>query len=91
MVFSDFKELIKACNSDNLMIKDFFSCLTFSSSLLEFLEFLLNLRKSSKSSLSEFSSDNLEEFMIKEVNKNMDHTQEINPNTIVPALIQIEK
>jgi len=28
--------------------------------------------------------------MIKEVNKNMDHTQEINPNTSVPALIPIE-
>jgi hypothetical protein len=73
------------------MIKDTFSCLTFLSSLLKFLEFLLNLRKSSRSSLSEFSSDNLEEFMIKEINKNMDHTQKINPNTSVPALIPIEK
>jgi len=61
------------------------------SSLLEFLEILLNLRKSSISSLSEFSSNNVEEFMIKEVNKNMDHTQEINPNKSVPALIPIEK
>jgi len=52
------------------------------------LEFL---RKFSRSSLSEFSSDNIEEFMIKEVNKNMDHTQEINPNTSVLALILIEK
>jgi hypothetical protein len=59
--------------------------------LFEFLEILLNLRKSSRSSLSEFSSDNIEEFMIKEVNKNMDHTQEINPNTSVPTLIPIEK
>jgi hypothetical protein len=46
---------------------------------LEFLEFLLRLRKLSRSSVSEFSSDNIEEFMIKEVNKNMDHTQEISP------------
>jgi hypothetical protein len=61
------------------------------SSLLEFLEIYLNLRKSSISSLSEFSSNNVEEFMIKEVNKNMDHTQEINPNKSVPALIPIEK
>jgi hypothetical protein len=61
MVFPDFKDSIKACDSDNLMIKDSFSCLTFLRSLLEFLEFLeflLNLRKSSKRSLSEFSSDN---------------------------------
>jgi len=29
--------------------------------------------------------------MIKEVNKNMNYTQEINPNTSVPALIPIEK
>jgi hypothetical protein len=58
---------------------------------LEFLKNLLNLRKSPRSSLSEFSSDNIEEFMIKEVNKNMDHTQEINPNTSVLALILIEK
>jgi len=67
------------------MIKDSFSCLIFLSPLLELLEFLLNLRKSLRSSLSEFFSDNVEEFMIKEVNKNMDHTQEINPNTSVPA------
>jgi len=73
------------------MIKDSFFCLTFLSLLFEFLEILLNLRKSSRSSLSEFSSDNIEEFMIKEVNKNMDHTQEINPNTSVPTLIPIEK
>jgi len=73
------------------MIKDSFSCLTFLSSLLEFLEILLNLKKSSRRLLSEFSSVNVEEFMIKEVNKNMDHTQEINPNTCVPALIPIEK
>jgi len=73
------------------MIKYSFSCLTFLISLLKFLEFLLNLRKSSNSSLSEFSSDSREEFMIKGVNKNMDHTQEINPNTSVPALIPIEK
>jgi hypothetical protein len=78
-------------HSDNLMIKDYFSCLTFLSSLFEFLEFLLNLRKSWRSSLSEFSSYNLKEFMIKEVNKNMDHTQEINPNTSVLAPIPIEK
>jgi hypothetical protein len=55
------------------------------------LEILLNLRKSSRSELSEFSSHNIEEFMIKEVNKHMDHTKEINPNTIVPPLIPIEK
>jgi hypothetical protein len=91
MVFSDFKESIKAFDSDNLMIKDYFSSSTFLSSVLEFLEFLLNLRKSSRSSLLEFSSNNLEEFMIKEVNKNMDHTQEINPNTSVSILIPIEK
>jgi len=42
MVFSDFKESIKACDSDNLMIGDYFSCLTFLNTLLEFLEFLLN-------------------------------------------------
>jgi hypothetical protein len=36
-VFSDFKESIKPCDSDNLMIKDSFSCLTFLSYLLEFL------------------------------------------------------
>jgi hypothetical protein len=36
-VFSYFKESIKACDSDNLMIKDYFSCLTFLSYLLEFL------------------------------------------------------
>jgi len=41
--------------------------------LLEFLEILLSLRKFSRRSLSEFSSDNIEEFMIKEVKK-MDHT-----------------
>jgi hypothetical protein len=29
--------------------------------------------------------------MIKGVNKNMDHTQEINPNTSEHALIPIEK
>jgi hypothetical protein len=46
MVFSDFKESIKAYDSDSLMIKDSFSCLTFLSFLLEFLEILLNLRKS---------------------------------------------
>jgi len=55
MVFLDFKESIKACDSDNLMIKYSFSCLTFLSSLLEFLKNLLSLRKFSKSSLSEFS------------------------------------
>jgi hypothetical protein len=65
IVFSYFKEPIKACDSDNLMIKDYFSYLIFLSSLLEFFEILLNLRKSSRSSLSEFSSDNIEEFMIK--------------------------
>jgi hypothetical protein len=90
MVFSNFKESIKACDSYNLMIKNSFSCLTFLSSLLEFLDYLLNLRKSSKSSVLEFSSDSWEEFMIKGVNKNMDHTQEINPNTSVPALIPIK-
>jgi hypothetical protein len=72
MVFSDIKESIKACDSDNWMIKDYFSCLTFLSYLLKFLEFLLNLRKSSNSTLSKFSLDSWEEFMIKEVNKNMD-------------------
>jgi hypothetical protein len=72
------------------MIKDSFSCLTFLSSLLDFLEILLNLRKSSRSSLSKFSLHNLEEFMMKEVNKNIDHTQEINPNTSVPTLVPIE-
>jgi hypothetical protein len=72
MVFLDFKESIKAYSS-NLMMKDFFSCLTFLSYLLEFLEILLSLRKFSRRSLSEFSSDNIEEFMIKEVKK-MDHT-----------------
>jgi hypothetical protein len=61
---------------------DSFSCLTFLNSLLKFLEILLNLRK---------FSDSIEEFMIKEVNRNMDHTQEINPNMSVPALIPIEK
>jgi len=91
MVFSDFKESIKVCDSNSLMIKDYFSCLTFLSSLLKFLEILLNLRKSSRSSLLELSSDNLEEFIIKEVNKNTDHSQEINPNTSVHALIPIEK
>jgi hypothetical protein len=91
MVFLDFKESIKACDLDNLMIKDYFSCLTFLSTLLNFFEFLLNFKKSLKSTLSEFSVDNSEEFMIKEVNKNMDHTQEINPNTSVPALIPIGK
>jgi hypothetical protein len=91
MVFSYFKESIKACDSDSLMIKDSFFCLTFLNFLLEFLEILLNLRKSSRSSLLDFSLDNIEEFMIKEVNKNMDHTQEINPNTSVPSLIPIEK
>jgi hypothetical protein len=45
MVFSDFKESIKSCDSDSLMIKDYFSYLTFLSSLLEFLEILLNLKK----------------------------------------------
>jgi hypothetical protein len=58
---------------------------------LKFLEILLHLRNSSRSSLSEFSSDNIEEFMIKEINKNVDHTQEYNPNTSVPSLLQIEK
>jgi len=84
MVFSDFKESIKACDLDNLMIKDYFSCLTILSSLLEFLKFLLRLRKFSRSSVSEFFSDNIEEFMIKEVNKNMDHTQEISPKGVYP-------
>jgi len=84
MVFSDFKESIKACDSDNLMIKNYFSCLTF-------VGIFLNLRKSLRSSLSEFSSDNIEEFMIKEINKNMNHTQKINPITSVSALIPIEK
>jgi hypothetical protein len=60
-------------------------------SLLEFLKILLNLRKYSRSSLLEFPSDNIEEFIIKEVNKNMDHSQEINPNTSIPALIPNEK
>jgi hypothetical protein len=55
------------------------------SSLLNFFEILLNLRKFSRSSLSEFSSDNIEEFMIKEV-KNMDHTQEISPKKRVYPL-----
>jgi hypothetical protein len=82
MVFSDLKESINACDSDNLMIKDSFSYLNFLSFLLEFLEILLNLRKFSRSSLSEFSSDNIEEFKIKEVNKNMDHTQEISPKRV---------
>jgi len=91
MVFSYFKESIKACDSDNLMIKYSFSCLTFLSSLLKFLEILLSLRKFSRSSLLEFSSNNIEEFMIKEVSKNMVHTQEINPNMSIPALIPIEK
>jgi hypothetical protein len=90
MVFSDFKESIKACDSDNLMIKDYFSCLTFLSSLFEFLEILLSLRKFLKSSSSEFSSNNIEEFMIKEV-KNMDHTQEFNLHRVYQALIPIEK
>jgi hypothetical protein len=49
MVFSDFKESIKAYDLDNLIIKDYFSYLTFLSPLLKFL---LNLRKFSKSSLS---------------------------------------
>jgi hypothetical protein len=82
MVFSYFKESIKACDSDSLMIKESFSCLTFLSSLLEFFEILLNLRKFVRSSLSKFSSDNIEEFMIKEVNKNMDYTQEISPKRV---------
>jgi len=58
MVFSYFKESIKACGSDNCLINYSFSCLIFLSSFLEILEFLLNFRKSSKSSLSELSSDN---------------------------------
>jgi hypothetical protein len=49
MVFSDFKESIKTCDSDSLIIKDYFSGLTFLSALLDFL---LNLRKFSRSSLS---------------------------------------
>jgi hypothetical protein len=83
MVFSDFKESIKAFDLDNLMINDSFSCLTFLSYLLEFLEILLSLRKFSRSSFSEFSSSNIEEFMIKEV-KNMDHTQEISSKRVYP-------
>jgi hypothetical protein len=69
MVFSDFKGSIKACGSESLIIKDSFSYLTFFSSLLEFLEILLNLRKSLRSSLSEFFSDNIEEFMVKKSTK----------------------
>jgi hypothetical protein len=57
MVFSDFKESIKACDSNNLMINDSFSYLALLSSLLKFLEFLFSLRKFSRSSLSEFSLD----------------------------------
>jgi hypothetical protein len=48
MIFLDFKEPIKACDLDNLIIKDSFSYLTFLSSLLNFL---LNLKKFSRSSL----------------------------------------
>jgi len=82
MVFSDFKEVIKACDSENLIIKDFFfSCLTILSYLLEFFEILLNLRKFSMSSLSKISSDNIKEFMIKEF-KNLDHTQEFNLHSV---------
>jgi len=88
MVFSYFKGSIKACDSDNLMIKGSFSYLTFLSFLLEFLEILLNLRKFLMSSLSEFYLDNIEEFMIKEV-RNMD-TQEFNLHRVYQALIPIE-
>jgi hypothetical protein len=42
------------------------------------------------SSLLEISSDNIEEFMIKEV-KNIDHTQEFNLHRVYQALISIEK
>jgi hypothetical protein len=42
------------------------------------------------SSLSEFSSDNIEGFMIKEV-KNMDHIKEFNLHRVYQALIPIEK
>jgi hypothetical protein len=45
IVFLDLKESIKACDSNSLMIKDAFSYLTFLSSLLEFLEILLNFKK----------------------------------------------
>jgi hypothetical protein len=54
-----------------------------------------NLLKTLKSIISESSLDNKEEFMIKgekkEVTKDEDHTQEINPKQSVPALIPIEK
>jgi hypothetical protein len=38
MVFLDLKESIKACDSDNFIINDSFSCFTFLSSLCEILE-----------------------------------------------------
>jgi hypothetical protein len=41
MVFSNFKESIKTCDSDNCKIKDYFSCLILLSFLLDFLKSLL--------------------------------------------------
>jgi hypothetical protein len=77
MVFSDFKDSIKTCHSDNYIIKDFFSCYTCLSYLWETLEFLefFNLSKTLMSLISEFSSKNWEVFKIKGESKNRSHNK----------------
>jgi hypothetical protein len=69
------------------MIKDSFSCLTFSSSLLEFTKSLPILEVVLENSSSKTSSLNS-----KGLKGVMDHTKEINPKKkSVPASIPIEK
>jgi len=65
MVFSNFKESIKACDSDNWTIKDPFSYFNLLSSFGEIS--LSNFAKTLESSISWFPSDNWKKSMIKGV------------------------
>jgi hypothetical protein len=70
MVFLDFKEPIKTCDSDNCKIKDSFSCLIFLSSLLDFLK-QFTYQKGIFREIIKIVFKDSKRFMLEEV---MDHT-----------------
>jgi hypothetical protein len=95
MIFSDLKESIKACDSDNCIINDFFFLLHLFELFWRnnFIEFCKNFRELNIiiffRQLREIHDKRCNQKI--EVTRDEDHTQELNPKQSVSALIPIEK